>query len=168
MVLDENGAELLYYPGEMIFKGQNQNIKCKSVYISDSEIDMLRAEVLEQNKEYILENREKYVVDVEEKSSIERERYIDRDEYLYEASRFIIEKGKASIGMLQRIFKIGFNRAVKIMDQAAELGVVGEEDGTMHRKVLMTMKEFEQLIDEDKAQIESGIKPEIILSKQKR
>ena len=52
--------------------------------------------------------------------------------------QFIIEKDKASIGMLQRVFKIGFNRAARIMDQLCEAGVVGEEEGTKPRKVLMS------------------------------
>ena len=69
-----------------------------------------------------------------------------RDEYFEQAGRFIIEKEKASIGMLQRMFKIGFNRAARIMDQLAEAGVVGEEEGTKPRKVLMTMEEFDQII----------------------
>ena len=60
----------------------------------------------------------------------------------------IIEKEKASIGMLQRWFKIGFNRAARIMDQLADAGVVGEEEGTKPRKVLMSMEEFEQYVDE--------------------
>ena len=63
-----------------------------------------------------------------------------------EAGKFIIEKDNASIGMLQRMFKIGFNRAARIMDQLAEAGVVGEEEGTKPRKVLMTMEEFDQII----------------------
>ena len=50
--------------------------------------------------------------------------------------------------MLQRVFKIGFNRAARIMDQLAEVGVVGEEEGTKPRKVLMTMDQFEQLLEE--------------------
>ena len=61
----------------------------------------------------------------------------------------IIEKEKASIGMLQRMFKIGFNRAARIMDQLASAGVVGEEVGTKPRKVLMTKEEFEQYIQEN-------------------
>ena len=69
-----------------------------------------------------------------------------RDEYFDQAGRFIIEKEKASIGMLQRMFKIGFNRAARIMDQLAEAGVVGEEEGTKPRKVLMTMEEFEDMM----------------------
>ena len=61
-------------------------------------------------------------------------------------ARFIIEKDKASIGMLQRMFKIGFNRAARIMDQLAQAGVVGPEEGTKPRKVLMTKEEFENYL----------------------
>ena len=65
-----------------------------------------------------------------------------------EAGRFIIDKDKASIGLLQRAFKIGFNRAARIMDQLYEAGVVGDEEGTKPRKILMSMEEFEQYIEE--------------------
>ena len=71
-----------------------------------------------------------------------------KDTYFIEAGKFIIEKEKASIGMLQRVFKIGFNRAARIMDQLCEAGVVGPEEGTKPRKVLMSMEEFEQYIEE--------------------
>ena len=72
----------------------------------------------------------------------------DRDEYFVEAGKFIIEKDKASIGMLQRVYKIGFNRAARIMDQLFEAGVVGPEEGTKPRKVIMTLEEFEQYVEE--------------------
>ena len=64
------------------------------------------------------------------------------------AGRFIIDKDKASIGMLQRVLKVGFNRAARIMDQLCELGVVGEEEGTKPRKILMSPEQFEQLLEE--------------------
>ena len=48
--------------------------------------------------------------------------------------------------MLQRVFKIGFNRAARIMDQLNDAGVVSDEEGTKPRRVLMTMEEFEQLL----------------------
>ena len=70
----------------------------------------------------------------------------DRDSLFAEAGRFVIEKDKGSIGMLQRYFKIGFNRAGRIMDQLAEVGVVGPEIGTKARKILMTEEEFENLL----------------------
>ena len=72
----------------------------------------------------------------------------DRDVYFEEAGKYIIEKDKASIGMLQRVYKIGFNRAARIMDQLCEAGVVGPEEGTKPRKVLMSAEQFEQFIDE--------------------
>ena len=72
----------------------------------------------------------------------------EQDAYFADAGRLIIEKEKASIGMLQRMFKIGFNRAARIMDQLAEAGVVGEEEGTKPRKVLMSPEQFEQYIEE--------------------
>lgn len=82
-----------------------------------------------------------------QKEDVKKEkRDFARDEYFEEAGRFIIEKDKASIGMLQRLFKIGFNRAAKIMDELCEEGVVGEEEGTKPRRILMTMNEFEEYI----------------------
>ena len=69
------------------------------------------------------------------------------DEKLFDAAcEDIIEKERASIGMLQRVFKIGFNRAARIMDQLGEAGVVGPEEGTKPRKVMMTMEEFEEYL----------------------
>ena len=65
--------------------------------------------------------------------------------YLY----FEIFKEKASIGMLQRMFKIGFNRAARIMDQLCDAGVVGPEEGTKPRKVLMSAEEFENYLEEN-------------------
>lgn len=70
----------------------------------------------------------------------------ERDEYFAESGRLIIEKDKASIGMLQRAFKIGFNRAARIMDQLSDAGVVGAEEGTKPRKILMKAEEFEELL----------------------
>ena len=83
------------------------------------------------------------------------------DTYFVEAGMFVIDKDKASIGMIQRVFKIGFNRAVRIMDQLAQAGVVGEEEGTKPRKILMSMDMFTQYIEEceecQSTQKESGI-----------
>ena len=69
------------------------------------------------------------------------------DDYFADAGRFIIQKEKGSIGMLQRMYKRGFNRAARIMDQLTETGVVGPEEGTKPRTVLMTMEEFENFVE---------------------
>ena len=70
------------------------------------------------------------------------------DEYFVEAGKLIIDKGKGSIGMLQRMYKIGFNRAARIMDQLCEAGVVEEEQGTKPRGVLMSLEEFERYVED--------------------
>lgn len=72
----------------------------------------------------------------------------ERDEYFEAAARFVIEKDKASIGMLQRMFKIGFNRAARIVDQLSDAGIVGPEEGTKPRKVLMSSEQLESYFEE--------------------
>lgn len=74
-----------------------------------------------------------------------------RDAYFIDAAKLLIEKEKGSIGTLQRYFKLGFNRAARIMDQLEEAGIVGPEEGTKPRCVLMTLEqleEYEQHLDE--------------------
>ena len=73
----------------------------------------------------------------------------ERDELYAEAGKFIIENDKASIGNLQRRFKIGFNRAARIMDQLADDEVVSKSEGTKARQVLMSMEQFMQFLDNE-------------------
>ena len=61
----------------------------------------------------------------------------------------IIEKDKASIGLLQRMFRIGFNRAARIMDQLADAGVVSGDEGTKARTILMSKEQFENYLEEN-------------------
>ena len=68
----------------------------------------------------------------------------ERDELFMEAAEYIIENEKASIGNLQRVFRIGFNRAARLMDQLAEAGIVGKDDGTKARQIQMDKAQFEE------------------------
>ena len=150
-ILDMNGAEKLLGKGDMLFypQGYSKPARVQGAFVSDKEV----SDVVEFLKNQTLGNI--YDTDVQEKLSnignastgggIEDS---ERDQYFIDAARFIIEKDKASIGMLQRVFKIGFNRAARIMDQLCEAGVVGEEEGTKPRKVLMNMEQLEQFIEE--------------------
>ena len=70
----------------------------------------------------------------------------DRDEHFVEAAKLLIDKDKGSIGMIQRYFKVGFNRAARIMDQLEEAGVVGPEEGTKPRQILMTEEQLQQYL----------------------
>lgn len=155
-ILDMNGAEKLLGKGDMLFSpyGLPKPLRVQGAFVSDQEVGAV-VEFLKNQSERSPEQE----ADVEEKmkqmqASIESAAAPaagggnDRDVLFADAGRFIIEKDKASIGMLQRWFKIGFNRAARIMDQLADAGVVGEEEGTKPRKVLMSMEEFEQYVDE--------------------
>lgn len=152
-ILDMVGAEKLLGKGDMLFypQGYPKPSRIQGPFVSDDEV----SRVVEFLKDYVPESAGSD--EVEEKinsiavetgpvgGASSGEGGDGYDEYFVEAGRFIIEKDKASIGMLQRMFKIGFNRAARIMDQLAEAGVVGEEEGTKPRKILMSAAEFAQL-----------------------
>ena len=156
-ILDMNGAEKLLGKGDMLFypQGYAKPARVQGAFVSDKEVSDVVDYLKNQSLGNIYSN---YAEDIEEKiknigtsggsSSGGSGGGNDRDEYFEEAARFIIDKDKASIGMLQRVLKIGFNRAARIMDQLCEYGVVGEEEGTKPRKVLMSMEQFEQLLEE--------------------
>lgn len=150
-ILDMNGAEKLLGKGDMFFypQGYQKPARVQGAFVSDQEVSAVVEFLASQNPSaaYSQEIQEK-IEAVKEASSSATDTANERDAYFKDAGKFIIEKDKASIGMLQRMFKIGFNRAARIMDQLCEAGVVGEEEGTKPRKVLMSMEEFEQFIDE--------------------
>ncbi|MDO4292041.1 MAG: DNA translocase FtsK 4TM domain-containing protein [Eubacteriales bacterium] len=152
-ILDMNGAEKLLGKGDMLFypQGYVKPVRVQGAFVSDGEVSA----VVDFLKNQAVGNV--YNEDVAEKlknmesssgtgGSGEGSEY---DEYFEKAAQFIIDKDKASIGMLQRVFKIGFNRAARIMDQLAQAGVVGEEEGTKPRKVLMSPEQFEQFVEEN-------------------
>ncbi len=149
-ILDMNGAEKLLGKGDMLFypQGYSKPARVQGAFVSDKEV----SDVVDFLKNQTLGNT--YAADVEEQlksmgaSGGGPGGGDERDEYFEEAGRFIIDKDKASIGMLQRAFKIGFNRAARIMEQLHDYGVVGDEEGTKPRKILMSTEEFEQLLEE--------------------
>ena len=154
-ILDMVGAEKLLGKGDMLFypQGYPKPARIQGPFVSDDEV----SDVVEFLKDYVPEGVADESVE-EQINSIAVESGASGtsggagdadsayDEYFAEAGRFIIEKDKASIGMLQRMFKIGFNRAARIMDQLCDAGVVGEEEGTKPRKILMSAAEFEQIL----------------------
>ncbi len=145
-IIDMNGAEKLLGKGDMLFfpSGIPKPQRVQGAFISDQEVSQVVDFLTEQG---LTAAYDPGVADrVLTTATAGAGGGDSRDEYFAKAGRFIIEKEKASIGMLQRVFKIGFNRAARIMDQLADAGVVGEEEGTKPRRVLMTMEEFEALV----------------------
>lgn len=147
-IIDMNGAEKLLGKGDMLFypAGFPKPQRVQGAFVSDEEVGRVVEFLTEQGM--VAEYNPEVESRVSSPSADGGGGASERDEYFVQAGRFIIEKEKASIGMLQRMFKIGFNRAARIMDQLAEAGVVGEEEGTKPRKVLMSMEEFEELLEQ--------------------
>lgn len=150
-IIDMYGAEKLLGKGDMLFypSGYQKPQRVQGAFVSDQEVSGVVEFLTAQNTAPVyhkeIENQiatPAFMGQAEAKGS-------GRDEYFAQAGKFIIEKEKGSIGMLQRMFKIGFNRAARIMDQLAEAGVVGEEEGTKPRRVLMTQEEFQELLNQE-------------------
>lgn len=148
-ILDMVGAEKLLGMGDMLYApaGSSKPIRVQGAYVSDDEIHDVVEFLVKEGEVKGSGTAEN--VDLSMPSGMSGGAVgsgDDRDEYFAAAGRLIVEKEKCSIGMLQRQFKIGFNRAARIVDQLCEAGVVGEEEGTKPRKVLMSMAEFENYL----------------------
>ena len=156
-ILDMAGAEKLIGRGDMLFYPQNYQkpARIQGAFISEEEVLTVVEYIKQHNGAGVHdEDIDRQIDDIAangiaDVSSGEVRADPSRDEHFAEAGRFIIEKNKASIGLLQRVFKIGFNRAARIMDQLAEAGVVSEESSTRARQVLMTMPEFEAFLESE-------------------
>ncbi|MGN0436245.1 MAG: DNA translocase FtsK [Wujia sp.] len=150
-ILDMNGAEKLLGKGDMLFypTGYPKPVRVQGAFLSDEEIasvvDFIKAQYEDVTYD---DNITSQISNAVNSGQGQSGGSSDLDEYFVDAGKFIIGKDKASIGMLQRVYKIGFNRAARIMDQLSEAGVVGPEEGTKPRKVLMTMEEFENYVEE--------------------
>lgn len=153
-IIDSVGAEKLLGNGDMLFYPTMypKPLRVQGAYISDDEVMNVVEYLKAQNGETTYNEEVTTQITSSAGSSATAigngASDDDRDEYFVQAGKFIIDKNKASIGMLQRMFKIGFNRAARIMDQLFEAGVVGPEEGTKPRQVLMSEEQFEQYIDE--------------------
>lgn len=149
-ILDMNGAEKLLGNGDMLFapQGQTKPIRVQGAFISDKEVGAIVDFLKEQTSGEEQQNVAKEVAGKIESSIKTASMSDDRDELFAEAARFIVTKEKASIGMLQRMFKVGFNRASRIMEQLADAGIVGPEEGTKPRRILMSEEQLEQYFEE--------------------
>lgn len=157
-ILDMNGAEKLLGKGDMLFypQGYQKPLRVQGAFVTDEEVSAVCDAVRNNNKHAVEESKnieeeiKKKVLSSETMApGLGASTEDGRDVYFGDAGRFIIEKERASIGLLQRQFKIGFNRAARIMDQLEEAGVVGPEEGTKPRRILLSLSEFNDMIDEE-------------------
>ena len=155
-ILDMNGAEKLLGKGDMLFnpQGAPKPIRVQGAFVSDEEVSEVVEYIKERNgdaqyNDSVQQKMESLQSSGSNSVSISDSDVADdgRDAYFVDAARIIVDKEKASIGMLQRYLKVGFNRAARIMDQLEEAGIVGPEEGTKPRTVLMNKEQFEAYID---------------------
>lgn len=156
IILDQAGADRLLGKGDMLFNPQGAPTphRIQGAFISDNEIAAIIDDVKEKNGESASNEAIQNAVNAAQVSSqavaISDGGADDdgRDALFTDAAKIIVDKEKASIGMLQRYLKVGFNRAARIMDQLEEAGIVGPEEGTKPRMVLVTTEELSSIIDE--------------------
>ena len=142
-ILDMGGAEKLLGKGDMLFYplGAAKPVRIQGAFISEEESERVINFVKEQSKEEV-----KYEQDILETiSKVSMSKDSDEDEILNQAIEFVVESGQASASMLQRKFKVGFNRAARLIDSMEERGIVGQNEGSKPRKVLISKKDLEQL-----------------------
>lgn len=146
-IIDMNGAEKLLGNGDMLFypAGYVKPVRVQGAYVSDEEIF--------ETVEFIKNNsgEAEYDESIDAKLTTDQEAMSDggdndRDPLFADAGRLCIEKQKGSTSMIQRQFRVGFNRAARIMEQLYDAGIVGQEETNKPRKIIMTMEEFENLL----------------------
>ena len=140
--MDNVGAEKLLGKGDMLFSpiGASKPVRIQGTFVSDKEVEAVVEAVRLQSLNYdsdLMDTLQRE--DGSGSDGIEDE----IDEYLEDAVKFVVDKQRASISMLQRAFRIGFNRAARLMDALYARGVVGPDEGSKPRKVLMTKEEWE-------------------------
>ena len=145
-ILDTNGAEKLLGKGDMLFfpHGYSKAVRVQGAFVSDD--DVLNVVDFIKNQSISSDYGDRIEEAISSGAVGESTSFTGGDEqdiYFVDAAKFVVEKEKGSIGMLQRVFKIGFNRAARIMDQLEAAGIVGPEEGTKPRRILMTSEELD-------------------------
>ena len=142
-ILDMGGAEKLLGKGDMLFYplGAAKPVRLQGAFISENEsekvIDFVKSQINEEVK------YEEEIIDTISKATISKSS--DEDDLLSEAIVFVVESGQGSASMLQRKFKIGFNRAARLIDSMEERGIVGQSEGSKPRKVLISKQDLQNL-----------------------
>ena len=142
-ILDMGGAEKLLGKGDMLFYplGAAKPVRLQGAYISEGDSDKVINFVKSQVKEEI-KYEEEIIQTISKATNIKNN---DVDEFLEDAIAFVVQSGQGSSSMLQRKYKIGFNRAARLIDAMEERGIVGPSEGSKPRKVLITMEELTNL-----------------------
>lgn len=148
VIMDQNGAEQLVGRGDMLYKAidMQKPTRVQGAFISDREVeavtDFLRASGKVDYDENLIDQLEKSIAPEEEQSLGGSTDLDVVDDYFEQALEYIMEKQKASASMIQRRFRVGYNRAARIVDQLEDAGFIGPEQGSKPREVLLTPEAY--------------------------
>ncbi|AJH19836.1 DNA translocase FtsK [Bacillus mycoides] len=135
-IIDIGGAEKLLGRGDMLFlgNGTSKPVRVQGVYVSDDEIERTVDHVKKQMKPNYLFKQEDLLAKSEQSES--------EDELFFDACQFVVEQGGASTSSVQRKFRIGYNRAARLIEEMESQGIISEGRGTKPRDVLISEDEF--------------------------
>jgi S-DNA-T family DNA segregation ATPase FtsK/SpoIIIE len=138
-IIDIGGAEKLLGRGDMLFleNGSSKPVRLQGTFVSDDEIDLVVAHVREQQEPNYLFEQEELL----KKAQVSEE----EDELFYEACEFVVDQSSASTSSLQRRFKIGYNRAARLMEMMEQQGYISSAKGSKPRDVLITAADLETI-----------------------
>ncbi|WP_445330230.1 DNA translocase FtsK [Tepidibacter sp. Z1-5] len=144
-ILDKGGAEKLLGKGDMLFYpvGATKPVRLQGAFISDDEVEEVVSFVKSQVEE--VKYTEDIIENINKGINVESS---DVDDLLSDAIELVINTNQASASMLQRKFRIGYNRAARLIDQMEERELIGPSEGSKPRKVLVTKEEFESTVGE--------------------
>ena len=143
-ILDMVGAEKLLGKGDMLFypSGQSKPSRLQGAFVTDQEVEAIVDFLKKSSRPYYTQETIDQITSTAKTGGGDVE---DSDEFFADAVDLILEKEKASVSMLQRQFRIGYNRAARLMDDLERHGIVGPEEGSKPRKVLITKSEWEEM-----------------------
>lgn len=143
-ILDMVGAEKLLGKGDMLFypQGQSKPSRLQGAFVTDQEVEAIVDFLKKSSRPYYTQETIDQITSAAKAGGGDVE---DSDEFFGQAVDLILEKEKASVSMLQRQFRIGYNRAARLMDDLERHGIVGPEEGSKPRKVLITKSEWEEM-----------------------
>lgn len=140
-IIDTGGAEKLLGKGDMLLleNGSSKSVRIQGNFVSDEEIDRVVDHVKKQMKPTYLFDQEDLLKKQQSFASNEE------DELFYEACEFVLDQGGASTSSLQRRFRMGYNRAARLIDMMEQQGIISEARGSKPRDVLITENELQEM-----------------------
>lgn len=145
-ILDMGGAEKLLGKGDMLFypAGANKPVRIQGAYVSEEEIESVLSFIKDQENKPVYESE--IINKIEQKNSVNKD---VTDDMFYVALDLVVDHQQASISMLQRKLRIGYNRAARIIDDLEEKGIVGPHEGSKPRRVLLSKEEKLKIANEE-------------------